>query len=750
MINSFYQTQLAISKPAGISAQIQKVTDSSSSSSLLKQLRMRRADIFSKSVLKDETDIDIPDMVAIEHGFSSWDDFTTRTNLETKSDDELVVLILIAAWLGFDEKVKEINHLRTNLLRDSLPVALALGEARLEMLGDLTEINAAIGPLELAPLAQLCASRFDVANAARAKHRVELAKYLLERGADPNLGIAERESIRGYHTVLGAAIDCLQSHEIAAALLSAGADIADGPTLYEGSCMWAAIRHQDLPSLKDLIAKNPPEWHLAHALTHSLQYHNEALVKELLSSGANPNWTQTVYGFQGNALHEALMVGSALAVFELLLNSKANVDTKDLGGRRPLDLALVLGRNDVIKLLEKAGVKLDHTKASSRAIAAVLHHDNPIDDDARRQLDYDVSEEDHVWLHALIEDADADSATQLLELGLDPSRCDYRGQTALHLAIGQRFYDLSEAILKQYPDVLKTRNFDGATPLDLLLDDDSERANKVIASCAEIVVEASLENSRYLAFKSATTADQFECLVESLCNKSASDFAARLSDRTVFADLRSRRPHRCTLLHYIGQNGVENEHMAVRGVIEAKLKTLLELGCDPNAVCYTYRGGSIQNTIALLTSSNMGNDVIALTLVSHLVAAGAFVDTTWRTMSTLYDAYMNRNLDEVFPVVNRDRQATGSAFIYFVSMAQAPLVRLLLDLGIDVNFRDLNDVTPLHQAAFHGHRLLVDMLLEQGASLTIHDKMFNGTPVGWADAGGHQELAKYLYEKSLA
>ena len=76
------------------------------------------------------------------------------------------------------------------------------------------------------------------------------------------------------------------------------------------------------------------------------------------------------------------------------------------------------------------------------------------------------------------------------------------------------------------------------------------------------------------------------------------------------------------------------------------------------------------------------------------------------------------------------------------------IVRLLLDAGEDPN--RYNPVgahshsTPLHQAAWHGHRSVVELLLERGARSDLRDILFQGTPADWASHAGRAELAAYL------
>jgi len=55
------------------------------------------------------------------------------------------------------------------------------------------------------------------------------------------------------------------------------------------------------------------------------------------------------------------------------------------------------------------------------------------------------------------------------------------------------------------------------------------------------------------------------------------------------------------------------------------------------------------------------------------------------------------------------------------------------------NSRDESGATPLHYAAIHGHRHIVQLLLERGADINSTDGRFGATPAGWA--------IEYLREK---
>lgn len=74
--------------------------------------------------------------------------------------------------------------------------------------------------------------------------------------------------------------------------------------------------------------------------------------------------------------------------------------------------------------------------------------------------------------------------------------------------------------------------------------------------------------------------------------------------------------------------------------------------------------------------------------------------------------------------------------------------RLLLDLGADPNAMTMNGRGALHEAAWAGHREMLEFLMDRGARLDIRSRAHGGTAVGYAHHAGRLELRDFLLERS--
>jgi len=73
-------------------------------------------------------------------------------------------------------------------------------------------------------------------------------------------------------------------------------------------------------------------------------------------------------------------------------------------------------------------------------------------------------------------------------------------------------------------------------------------------------------------------------------------------------------------------------------------------------------------------------------------------------------------------------------------------VRLLLDMGAQVDAEDDTKKTPLHWAAWNGHIEIARLLIKRGAQVDAEDK-YKQTPLHMAAYNGHTGVARLLIER---
>jgi len=88
-----------------------------------------------------------------------------------------------------------------------------------------------------------------------------------------------------------------------------------------------------------------------------------------------------------------------------------------------------------------------------------------------------------------------------------------------------------------------------------------------------------------------------------------------------------------------------------------------------------------------------------------------------------------------------------NAFVYACKSGQTKAAERLLQHGARINALPPGfdyAGTGLHHAAFGGHRPMVEYLLAHGADPRLKDQKVSATPAGWAEHGGHPEIAALL------
>jgi ankyrin repeat protein len=270
---------------------------------------------------------------------------------------------------------------------------------------------------------------------------------------------------------------------------------------------------------------------------------------------------------------------------------------------------------------------------------------------------------------------------------------------------------------------------------------------------------------------------RFESAVEAVVS---GDVAALRS--MVFADpdlvrARSPRRHHATLLHYVAANGVEQGRQQTPHNAVEVAKTLLDAGAEADALADMYDAKCTTMSM-LVSSSHPANAGLQAALAETLLDYGAALDgpgSKWQSaiMTALMFGYketaevlarrsptpndlgaaagLGRLEEAARLLLAADSRSRHVALALAAQHGHAEIVRLLLDAGEDPNRYNPDGYhshsTPLHQALWSDHAEVVRLLVERGARLDIRDKVYDGTPLGWAIHGGRTAIAEYLRDR---
>ncbi len=277
----------------------------------------------------------------------------------------------------------------------------------------------------------------------------------------------------------------------------------------------------------------------------------------------------------------------------------------------------------------------------------------------------------------------------------------------------------------------------------------------------------------------------FEAAVEAVIGGDATALRDLLARNPQLVHARSTRithfdppVHAATLLHYVAANGVEGHRQRTPPNAVEIMRLLLEAGAEPDSLARLY-GGECTTMSLLVSSAHPAAAGLQAELAETLADYGASLEDhgqgSWTSpvQSALVFGYIDtaralvrrgarvdslsaacglglldqaRELLPAAPPEDRHRALALAA-----QLGHLEVVRLLLDSGEDPNRYNPpgthDHTTPLHQAAMAGQLAVVQLLVERGARLDIEDKIYHGTPLGWAEHAGQKEVEAYLLSR---
>lgn len=302
-------------------------------------------------------------VVAREVGFPSWPRLKQHAEELAASADERVELFVAAACSGDVARAERLLARDPALAHAGLATALVVADeprslAALER--DPSLATRGIGPKGWPPLPYLTLSRVGSRDPASRRARCRIAERLLALGADANATTATPEHPQEPLSALYGAVGRNDHPELARILLEAGADPNDGESLYHA----AEGMHEACLSLLLAHGVNPDEpggsWRttpltflLGYREVHGMARVADRGIRWLLEHGADPN--RPSGDERETAMHRAAGNGRSVAMLELLAAHGADLRARRSDGRTPHELAVLHGNADAAAWLAARG-----------------------------------------------------------------------------------------------------------------------------------------------------------------------------------------------------------------------------------------------------------------------------------------------------------------------------------------------------------------------------------------------------------
>lgn len=366
--------------------------------------------------------------LAREHGVDGWIALTTAIETRARELREIADEILRNTIYRGDHRVAaRLFSAHPEIAKLDLFTAVASGDSaevdrRLKL--DPTSANRVGGPLKWAPILYLTHSRLP----GSAAHSVEIARMLLDHGADPNAGWDDGwenafKSITGA-IALGEGVQPTheRAEELVNLLVERGADPCDSQAFYNTSIvgdnvhwlevLWAHSERLGVTRNWTEVSKQRIGGHrnmspVDFMLSIAVSYNHVRRAEWLLARGANPNGAHAYSNTGRRLIDEALVYGNdemagllkrqgatneatqGLEAFQIACRKLDREEARRLSEAHPeylqdaevMIIAARQGRLDIIELLLDLGMNIDvkhvggfralHTAVAPNAIEVV-------------------------------------------------------------------------------------------------------------------------------------------------------------------------------------------------------------------------------------------------------------------------------------------------------------------------------------------------------------------------------------------
>jgi ankyrin repeat protein len=415
--------------------------------------------------------------IAREHGYPSWPRLVAEVQARTAELGQRVEEFLVASirdWTGRAARILARDpwiagyDVRTAVV---LGDAARVGEALARDPGLATRTDERTGwtALHLA-----CASRWHRLDPARAGGLTEVARLLLEAGADVAIRVSAPGRPAGHEGGHWSPLLCAVAGEpnpaITRLLLEHGARPDD-------HVLYLAAFESDHECLR-LLLPYAPDIAATTALSAPISTGDVAGARLLLDAGADPNHLLDA-GLLGESheqsppvppLSAAVDLESGSEMIELLLERGADTDVLGWHGRTPYQQAVRTGQGEVADLLARHGARTAMT-AIDEFLATCRRADRAAAEGvlaATPDLAARLTAEDHRVLTDAAGQGHTEAVRLMLDLGFPPGTRSEQddGATALHLAAAAGSPGTVRLLLDRGADIEARDTTWDSTPLE--------------------------------------------------------------------------------------------------------------------------------------------------------------------------------------------------------------------------------------------------------------------------------------------
>ncbi len=368
--------------------------------------------------------------IAREHGFASWPRLKAAVESALMDRAARAAALIEASMTGRTGRAARLLAEDPGVAHFDIQTAAVLGDVEYVREAD---------PSTLDDLLRVVThSHWHRIDPSRAPGLLDVARFLLDSGADPNSG----EALYG-------ASGIANNPAMTELLLERGADPNDGESLYH-----SAYHAPDHRCLKLLLAHGA-RVDGSNAVGSMLDTGDAEGLRLLLEAGGTPGEAMA-----GAVLQHAIRRQCTPATLETLLSAGADPDFQDCHPFTAIRLAVRLGRTDLVDVLLRHGAADDSTDAD-RFIGACMRADRA----AAERLRVPVEPQDHATIVFAAEYEPVGPIELMLDMGFPVNSVrPSDGATALHVACYSGQPEMVELLLARGADqhIVDTRY--GSTP----------------------------------------------------------------------------------------------------------------------------------------------------------------------------------------------------------------------------------------------------------------------------------------------